>query len=66
MIDGLYGTIKEHKSERHLLETVYSGWRPVDFVFGPWKSKVVIEFDGFLPDWVVEAANSGGKVRIIP
>jgi hypothetical protein len=66
MIEGIYADIKSYETERSLLSYCYEFGRPTDLVFGPWKSKVTIEFEGYLPDWLAETAKNNGKVRIIP
>jgi len=67
MIDGLYGRVTTFECERKVAGWFYRDFQPVDMVMGPWRSKVTIEFDGPIPEWLQRALReNGGCVKVIP
>jgi len=67
MIEGLEGRVVAYESNRPSMVYEIGGLRPVEYMFGPWTSKVTLEFEGELPEWLRKACQENmGRVRILP
>jgi hypothetical protein len=66
MIDGEIARVTAFESEYKPLLTIYN-FGKATFEQGLWKSKITLEFEGEIPEWVRKACKENmGRVRILP